>query len=37
MDFPQLKKMPGWLVFLLFFAAYIVLMRWALPAIGVQT
>ncbi len=29
--------MPGWLVFLLVFAAYLVLMRWILPAIGVQT
>ena len=29
--------MPGWLVFLLVFAAYFVLMRWVLPAIGVQT
>jgi hypothetical protein len=29
--------MPGWLVFLLIFAAYLVLMRWVLPAIGVQT
>ena len=30
-------KMPEWLVFLLVFAAYFVLMRWALPAMGVQT
>jgi hypothetical protein len=29
--------MPGWLVFLLVFAAYLVLMRWVLPACGVQT
>jgi len=29
--------MPGWLVFLLVFVGYIVLMRWVLPAIGVQT
>jgi hypothetical protein len=29
--------MPGWLVFLLLFAAYLVLMRWVLPAMGVQT
>lgn len=30
-------KMPGWLVFLLVFAAYLVLMRWVLPAVGIQT
>jgi len=30
-------KMPGWLVFLLVFAAYLALMRWVLPAMGVQT
>jgi hypothetical protein len=29
--------MPGWLIFLLVFAAYLVLMRWILPACGVQT
>lgn len=29
--------MPGWLVFLLVFAAYLALMRWVLPAVGVQT
>jgi hypothetical protein len=29
--------MPGWLVFLLIFAGYLVLMRWVLPAMGVQT
>ena len=29
--------MPGWLVFLLIFAAYLVLMRWVLPAVGIQT
>ena len=29
--------MPGWLVFLLVFAAYLVLMRWVLPAAGIQT
>ncbi len=29
--------MPGWLVFLIIFAAYIILMRWILPAAGVQT
>jgi hypothetical protein len=29
--------MPGWLVFIIFFAAYLVLMRWVLPAIGIQT
>jgi len=30
-------KMPGWLMFLLIFAAYLVLMRWVLPAVGIQT
>jgi len=30
-------KMPGWLVFLLVFAAYFVVMRWVLPAMGIQT
>jgi hypothetical protein len=29
--------MPGWLVFLLVFAAYLIVVRWVLPAIGVQT
>jgi hypothetical protein len=29
--------MPEWLVFLLVLAAYFVLMRWVLPAVGVQT
>jgi hypothetical protein len=29
--------MPGWLVFLLLFAGYLVLMRWVLPSMGVQT
>ena len=29
--------MPGWLVFLLIFAGYLALMKWILPAIGVQT
>jgi len=29
--------MPGWLVFILFFAAYLVLMRWVLPKLGVET
>jgi hypothetical protein len=29
--------MPGWLMFLLIFAAYLVLMRWVLPAVGIQT
>lgn len=29
--------MPGWLVFLIIFATYIILMRWILPAAGVQT
>jgi hypothetical protein len=31
------KKMPGWVVLLLFFAAYFILMRWVLPRLGVQT
>ena len=31
------RKMPGWLVILLFFAAYLILMRWVLPKLGVQT
>jgi hypothetical protein len=29
--------MPEWIVFLLFFAAYFILMRWILPKLGVQT
>lgn len=29
--------MPDWLWFILFFAAYIVLMRWVLPRLGVPT
>jgi hypothetical protein len=29
--------MPGWLVFLIIFAGYLILMRWILPAIGIQT
>ena len=29
--------MPGWLEFLLFLAAYIVVMRWVLPRFGVPT
>jgi hypothetical protein len=29
--------MPVWLMFLLIFAAYLVLMRWVLPAVGIQT
>jgi hypothetical protein len=29
--------MPEWIVFLLFFAAYFILMRWILPRLGVQT
>ena len=31
------KKMPGWLLLLMFFAAYFVIMRWVLPKLGVQT
>lgn len=30
-------RMPEWLIFLLIFAGYLVLMRWVLPAAGVQT
>jgi hypothetical protein len=30
-------KMPEWLIFVLIFAAYLVLMRWVLPAVGIQT
>jgi hypothetical protein len=29
--------MPGWLWFIAFFVAYIVLMRWVLPRFGVST
>ncbi len=29
--------MPEWLWFVVFFAAYIVLMRWVLPRLGVPT
>ena len=29
--------MPEWLVFIVFLAAYIVLMRWVLPRLGVPT
>lgn len=29
--------MPEWLGFILFFVAYIVLMRWVLPRLGVPT
>jgi hypothetical protein len=29
--------MPGWVGFILFIAAYIVIMRWLLPKAGVQT
>jgi hypothetical protein len=29
--------MPDWLWFVGFFAAYIVLMRWVLPRLGVPT
>jgi hypothetical protein len=29
--------MPDWLWFVVFFAAYIVLMRWVLPRFGVPT
>jgi hypothetical protein len=29
--------MPGWLVFILIFAAYLALMRWVLPALGIST
>jgi hypothetical protein len=29
--------MPGWLLFLLVFAAYLLLMKWVLPAMGIQT
>lgn len=29
--------MPDWLWFIAFFVAYIVLMRWVLPRMGVRT
>jgi hypothetical protein len=29
--------MPDWLWFVVFFAAYILLMRWVLPRLGVPT
>jgi hypothetical protein len=29
--------MPDWLWFIAFFVAYIVLMRWVLPRLGVRT
>jgi hypothetical protein len=29
--------MPDWLWFIAFFVAYIVLMRWVLPHLGVRT
>jgi hypothetical protein len=29
--------MPEWLQILLFFAAYVVIMRWVLPRFGVPT
>jgi hypothetical protein len=29
--------MPDWLWFIAFFVAYIVLMRWVLPYLGVRT
>jgi hypothetical protein len=32
-----MKLMPGWLWFIGFLAAYIVLMRWVLPRLGVPT
>jgi len=34
---PGRAKMPEWLWFVIIFAAYIILMRWILPAIGIQT
>ena len=33
----ELKSMPEWLWFIAFLAAYIVLMRWVLPRLGVPT
>jgi hypothetical protein len=29
--------MPDWLWFIVFFVAYIVLMRWLLPRLGMRT
>jgi hypothetical protein len=29
--------MPDWLWFIAFFVAYIVLMRWVMPRLGVRT
>jgi hypothetical protein len=33
----RLKPMPDWAWFLLVFAGYVALMRFVLPALGVQT
>jgi hypothetical protein len=33
----EIKYMPDWLWFIAFFVAYIVLMRWVLPHLGVRT
>jgi hypothetical protein len=33
----EVALMPEWLWFVVFFAAYIVLMRWVLPRFGVPT
>jgi hypothetical protein len=33
----EVKFMPHWLSFIAFLAAYIVLMRWVLPRLGVPT
>ena len=32
-----MEVMPDWLWFIAFLAAYIVLMRWVLPRLGVPT
>jgi hypothetical protein len=37
MDQEEIKPMPDWLWFVVFFVAYIVLMRWVLPRLGVPT
>ncbi len=37
MDQVEMKLMPDWLWFVVLFAAYIVLMRWVLPRLGVPT
>jgi hypothetical protein len=37
MDQEEIKLMLDWLWFVAFFAAYIVLMRWVLPRLGVPT